>query len=299
MAWKNPIVKKGVVPGASCEVTPFVFKERLYRVENFKASTNFPGRPAQYRFHEDGFRIRDVEKDQIISIPLLNHYFAIAYVWQDRVYVYAGDYEQDLPWCNIRKLIMISSTDLITWTAPQIVLTAESDEHLFNTDICHDGKRFVMLYETDDESWPKFTFKFCESDDLVHWRKIPDALYGTNRYVGGPALYFEDNWYYSLYLEDLGEGYFETRITRSRDLIDWQDAPADRPFMTFDPERFTNPIHYPEVKELNASDVELCEWKGKTIIYFNGGDQLNCGDVQSAEFDGCPRELFEYFFKSK
>ena len=108
MAWKNPIVKKGVVPGCSCEVTPFVFKERLYRVENFKASANFPGRPVQYRFHEDGFHIRDVEKDQVISVPLLNHYFAIAYVWENRVYVYAGDFERDLPWWHIRKIVMIS-----------------------------------------------------------------------------------------------------------------------------------------------------------------------------------------------
>ena len=156
-----------------------------------------------------------------------------------------------------------------------------------------------MLYETDDKSWPKFTFKHCESDDLVHWRKIPEALYGTDKYVGGPALYFEDGWYYTLYLEDLGGGYYETRITRSRDLVDWQDAPENRAFLTFDPDRYTNPIHYPEVRELNASDVELCEWKGKTIIYFNGGDQLNCGDVQLAEFDGSPKELFAYFFESK
>lgn len=296
MPWKNPIVKKGVVPGALCEVTPFVFKDRLYRVENFKASSRFPGRPAQYRFHEDGFRIRDVEADCIISVPLLNHYFAIAYVWEDRVYVYAGDYELDRPWWEIRKLVMISSADLVAWTTPQVVMTSEHDEHLFNAAVCRDGGRFVMLYETDDKRWPKFTFKYCESDDLVNWRRIPGALYGTDKYVGGPALYFENGWFYTLYLEDLGGGYFETRITRSRDLLTWEDAPEGRPFLAYDPDRYPDPFHYPEVKELNASDAELCEWKGKTLIYFNGGDQLNCGDVQWAQFDGRPVELLESFF---
>ncbi len=295
--WKNPIVKKGVVPLAYAEVTPFVFGNRLYRLENFKRRDDFPNKPSQYRFHEDGFRIRDVEADRVISVPLLNHYFAIAYVWQDRVYVYAGYLDEDLPWWNIRQIVMIVSDDLITWSKPKVVLTAENDEHLFNTAVCYDGKRFIMLYETDEDRWPKFTFKYCESDDLVHWRRIPDALYGIDKYVGGPALYFEAGWFYTLYLESLGDGCYETRITRSQDLIHWQDAPTDRPFLTYDPNRYTNPIHYPEVKECNASDVELCEWKGKTIIYFNGGDQINCGDLQYAEFDGTPRQLFESFFR--
>ena len=299
MAWRNPIVKKGAITGAEAEVTPFVFKNRLYRVENFKASADAPNQPVEYRFHEDGFRIRDVETGRVISIPLLNHYFATAYVWGDRVYVYAGDLGLDQPWWHIQNLALISSADLVSWTAPQTVVTAENGEHLFNTAVCHDGRRFVMLYETDDARWPKFTFKFCESDDLVHWRRLPDALYGTDKYVGGPALYVADGWFYCLYLKDLGNEHYETHITRSRDLVRWEDAPADRPFLTFDPQRATNPARYPHVRERNASDVELCEWQEKTVIYFNGGDQQRCGDVQMAEFAGRPAELFACFFETQ
>jgi alpha-L-fucosidase len=54
----------------------------------------------------------------------------------------------------------------------------------------------------------------------------------------------------------------------------------------------------PEVKEINASDVELCEWpRGETYILFTGSDQRYAGDLQWATFEGTPRELLEHFFK--
>ena len=292
----NPLVKKGVIPGAYLEATPFVFKDRLYRLENFRKQHETPEKPVQYRFHEDGFRIRDVERDRVISIPLLNHYFGTAIVWNDRVHVFSGYLGEDEPWWHIREIVMISSTDLITWTAPKVVIRSEDGERLFNTSVCHDGTRFVMLYESDDARWPKFTFKYLQSDDLVSWRPVSGAFYGTDKYVGGPALYHEGAWYYTLYAHALGDGRFETRITRSRDLLTWEDAPNGRPFLTYDYEHRPDPIRFPEVRELSASDAELCSYQGKTIVYFNGGDQQGVSDLQWAEYDGLPKELFEIYF---
>ena len=96
----NPagLVRTGQIPGAWLEATPFVFRERLYRLENFRKQHETPEQPVQYRFHEDGFRIRDVEKDRVISVPLLNHYFGTAIVWEDRVYVFCGYLGEDKPW---------------------------------------------------------------------------------------------------------------------------------------------------------------------------------------------------------
>ena len=51
--------------------------------------------------------------------------------------------------------------------------------------------------------------------------------------------------------------------------------------------------------ESNASDAEVVYWKGKTLVYSAGGDQQMAGDLQWAEFDGTPRELFERFFASR
>src|SRR5690606_15455544 len=33
-----------------------------------------------------------------------------------------------------------------------------------------------------------------------------------------------------------------------------------------------------------------------TLVYYTGGDQQLCGDLQRAEFLGTPRELLEHFF---
>lgn len=293
---ERDLVRTGVVPGAQLEATPFVFRDRLYRLENFRKQLETPDKPVDYRFHEDGFRIRDVAKDRVISVPLLNHYFATAIVWNDRVYVFCCYLGEDEAWWHSREIRMISSDDLITWSAPKVLVRAAEGERLFNTAVCHDGQRFVLLYETDLKPWVKFTFKFMASTDLESWTPITDAVYGPDKYVGGPALYYAAPWYYVLYLEAMGEGCYDTHITRSKDLLTWQDAPANRPFLAHDPSHVPDPVRAPDVRELSASDAELCFFDGKTIVYFIGGDQQGISDLQQAEFDGPPEALLESFF---
>lgn len=294
--WTCRLVRTAAHSLVAGETSPFVWNNRLYRVENVPKSKEFPGEEVQYRFHEDEVRIRDVEDDRIVSVVLTNHYFGSGFVWQGRVYVFAGDYGTDEPWWQIKRIVMTSSDDLAHWTKPQVVIESENQEHLFNTSVCRGKDGFVLLYETNDSRWPPFTFKYCVSDDLLHWTRIPEAIYGRDKYVGGPALYYEGGRYYTLYLHDLGR-MWETRITRSVDLVHWEDAPAGRPFLTPDTEHRPDPEHFPEVREISASDAEICVWKGKTIVYFNGGNQQGVGDLQMAEFSGTLRELLEHYFE--
>jgi alpha-L-fucosidase len=285
------------------ETTPFVFGNRLYRVENWQKYFDLPGSAPGERFMEDQVRIWDIDSNQVVSVPFIAHSFGMAYCHDGRVHVFATRHETDRPWRHFRAIDMTSSSDLVHWTAPVTVIEAENDEHLFNTAVCHDGTRFVLLYETDDRRWPAFTFKYAESENLIHWRLIPDAVYGREKYVGGPALYVEGGWFYTLYLQDLGGysgGTWETRVTRSRDLRHWEDAPVERPFLAPDTSRVFTYNHFGrqvEVREINASDAELCFWQGSTLVYFNGGDQQTCGDLQQAEFKGTPRELLERFYE--
>lgn len=75
------------------EVTPFVFNDRLYRVENHPRYLDFKEqKDPTYLFHEDEVRIRDVEYDGIISIPLRNYYFGEGFIHKDRLYIYAAYY---------------------------------------------------------------------------------------------------------------------------------------------------------------------------------------------------------------
>jgi len=295
--WRCRLTRTAAIgPRIAAETTPFVLDGRLYRIENHPKHFDAPDRGPQYRFHEDEIRVRDVESDRIVSAPLRNHYFGHGFVWEDRLYLFAGDYGHDRPWWHIRRLVMISSRDLIHWDEPRVVIESEGNEHLFNTAVCRGADRFILLYETDDERWPKFTFKYCESDDLIHWKRIPDAIYGKDKYVGGPALYYEGGWYYTLYLRSLG-GKWQTCVTRSVDLVQWDDAPEDRPFLTFDPTHRPDPELHPDVYECNVSDAELCQWQGKTVVYFYGGNQRAEGDLQMAQFDGSPRELLEHYYE--
>lgn len=301
--WAHPLVRCGTVAQEMGETTPFVLGDRLYRVENWQKYLDLPGTAPGERFMEDQVRIWDVENKRVVSVPLTAHSFGMAYVHNGRVHVFATRHEADRPWRHFRFISMTSSDDLVNWRPPVTVIEAEGEESLFNTAVCHDGRRFVLLYETDDRRWPAFTFKYCESDDLVHWHRLPDAVYGRDKYVGGPALYWEGGWFYTLYLQDLGGyagGTWETRVTRSRDLRHWEDAPVERPFLAPDRSRvFTyhhggRPV---QVQEINASDAEICYWQGKTLVYFNGGDQQTCGDLQRAESGGTPRQLLERFYE--
>lgn len=155
----------------------------------------------------------------------------------------------------------------------------------------------MLLVESNDPAWPPFTFKYFVSDDLLHWQRVPNAIYGRDKYVGGPALYYEGGYYYTLYLHNLGNKRYETRVTRAKDLVNWQDAPDGRPFLTFDPNHRNLPLRPSHLQESNASDAELCEWNGKTLVYFTGSDQVIAGDLQWAEFDGTARELLEHFYQ--
>ncbi len=296
--WQSPLVKKGTIKPIMGETTPFVFKGRLYRLENWQKFMEIPRATCGERYLEDVVRIWDVESDRLVSVALTGHSFGMAFVWEDRVYVYSAAHPANSQWRTVTEITLTTSDDLLAWTPPEVVLRAEPGEHLFNVAVCRGRNRFILLYETNDKRWQPFTFKYCESTDLRHWTQIPDAIYGRDKYVGGPALYYGGGRYYTLYLQDLG-GKWETRITRSSDLLHWEDAPLDRPFLTFDPDR---PFEYwhqgalRNVREINASDAELCEWQGKTLVYFNGGDQQSAGDLQLAEFDGPPRQLLEAFF---
>ncbi|MCP3915957.1 MAG: hypothetical protein GY711_10415 [bacterium] len=297
-AWQNPIRKRGYLGSPLVEVTPFVFQDRLYRLENEQRFWTIAGAEPGARFHEDAVRVRDVETGAIVSVALTNHAFATALVHGGRVYVFAGDFGRGKGWRQVTQIAMTSSADLRNWSAPVTVLEAERGELIYNTAVCHDGDRFVLLYETNDRRWPAFTFKYCQNpdiDDPRGWERISGALYGTQEYVGGPALYFEGGWYYTLYLHALPTGW-ETRVTRSRDLERWQDAPPDRPFVSFDPGRTGLPLRSEEVRERNASDVELCHFEGQTLLYFTGSDQMVAGDLQWATYAGTPRQLFEEFF---
>ena len=295
-AWQAPWTNWCKLESPLVEVTPFVFQDKLYLMESWQKQWELPYEERETRFDEDEVRIRDLASDRIVSTPLIGHGLAMTFVWEGRAYVFAGNWGTEKKW-QVRDIEMTSSSDLKEWTPPVVVLHSNDDEKYFNVSVCRSADRFVMLVESNDPRWPAFTFKYFTSDDLVHWEPVPDAYYGVDKYVGGPALYCFDGTYYTLYLQALGDNHYETRITRSRDLVHWEDAPEGRPFVTFRPGTSVHPLRPDAIREQNTSDAEICYFRDRTYVYYTGGDQQYCGDLQRAEFMGTPRELLEYFFK--
>ena len=304
--WKSPVINRKVMDSAALpgELSPFRFKGEDYLLENVLAHYVNPGTPVGSRSHENHFRIRRESDDRMISIPLLNHYFASAYVWKDRCYCFAMGQTKDGGSIGTH-LNEIWSDDLISWSPVHRIFDfTDRNEHFCNTSVTYDGKRFVLLYETDNPSYPIYTFHFAESADLVNWTTIPDAVYAWDKYTGGGSLHWieEDGMYYlstlDLYPHPITRKIaYRFILSRSRDLIHWEDAPDDRPIIVPDFEHRPDPERHPDVYEISVSDLEYRQLPDRLKIYYIGGNQWGVCDNQVAEYPGTLREFFHEFYK--
>ena len=320
MTWQNKLIKKKCFDSPVVEQTPVIWKGKLLLVETWQ--THWEGVPQSEKQYY--VRIRDEQSGEIICRLMDGFGFSSAFVWKNKMYVYAtkctGGISVD------QSIYMSSSGNLTEWSEPKLVIERDDNEQLDNQSVCYDGKRFVMAYETSEYSL--FTLKFAESDDLINWRKVPNALYGAEKYAACPAIRYTGGYYYMLYLEyRRPKWWFETCVTRSKDLTTWVDAPHDRPVIVPD---VNTPVH-PDCpcpkhsdradeksedvdllflpmlqqepmcpangKECNTSDPDLVEWQGKTRVYFTGGCQHWGGLLQYAEFDGPMQEFFESYYE--
>ena len=123
---------------------------------------------------------------------------------------------------------------------------------------------------------------------LRNGTKLNEAVFGTNRYTACPTIRFASGFYYLLYLENRDPGhYFETFIARSSNLKNWERSSA-------------NPILVPEGLDegINASDPDIIEWQGKTILFYGVGDQLTWMNLKYNIYDKPMEEYFQWWFQS-
>ncbi|UCH36009.1 MAG: alpha-L-fucosidase [Armatimonadota bacterium] len=264
------LVKSGAKYGDICEATPFVWKGRLLLLVNIRPAS--AADPAQHYLE-----IRDVADDKALTSFGRGYSLASAFVWEGTLYVYAAR-NQDGGWHDVSEF---RTEDLVKWTEARVVIEEIPQEQLFNQSVCRAGDRFVMAYESNDARWPAFTIKFAESKDLVTWRKLPDCIFGTDRYTACPCLRYLDGYFYMLYLEHLQpRWWFETFMARSKDLVDWEPSPR-------------NPIIAPGPGEdINTSDPDLAEFDGKVLLYYSYGDQRTWSQLTWAAFTGTLRDFF-------
>ena len=268
------LVEKKLVRKDMCELSPIVWHGRLCHMACV--------RPAGGGSLEDYYlELTDAETGEELALFAQGYGLACAHVNNNTLYVFASRYENN----NWNDVTLFSSSDLQHWEKKVVI--QQENEHLFNSSVCEGPDGFVMAYESNDPKYPAFTTKFARSKDLENWEKMPDAIFGTNRYTACPCIRYVDGYYYVLYLEHRApRHYFETYITRSKDLKEWELSSA-------------NPVLRPvEIDDgINTSDPEVVEFGGKTYVYYAVGDQLTWMNIKRGVYPGSLKRFFEQWYE--
>lgn len=271
-----PVEEKKLFRRDMAEVTPIKWKGRLCLLES--------NRPPSGGTKKDYYiTLKDFETDEELARFAEGYSLASAIVHNNQLHVFASRFENS----NWNDVTMFQSVDLKKWSQ-KIVIKQDNDEHLFNSSVTYGPDGFIMTYESNDPDYPAFTIKFAQSDDLQEWTKLPDAVFGTNRYTACPTIRYSDGFYYLLYLENRNPGhYFDTFIARSNDLKNWKLSSAN-PVLTAE-----------ELDEgINASDPDIIEWKGKTMLFYGVGDQLTWMNLKYNVYSKSMKDYFKWWFQA-
>jgi len=267
------LLDKELVLKDLCEVSPFIWEERLCTMECIRPASG--GSISDYYL-----LLRDYETGKEMARCATGYGLASIIVHNGMIHIFASRWE-DGQW---RDVTQFKSADLQQWES-NLVIRGEK-EGIFNTSVCKDKNGFVMVYESSDKTYPAFTIKFAHSSDLANWKKLPDSIIGTNRYTACPSIHYVNGWYYVFYIERRSPRWvFETYVTRSEDLHHWELSAA-------------NPVLRAEdIDEgINASDPEIIEFAGNTYIYYAVGDQLTWMNIKRARYPGTLEQFLESWY---
>ena len=257
-----------------CEISPFVWNGKLMELVCVRPGSG--GSTEDY--HLD---LREAGNTEVRSTFATGYGLASAFVDGDIFYAVASRWVDG----NWNDVTLFSSRDLQTFE--QRVIIQQENEHLFNSTLCKGPDGYVLAYESNTPDYPAFTTKFAMSKDLQTFKKLPGATFGTNRYTACPEIHYADGYYYVLYLERRSpRHYFETYVTRSKDLKNWELSSA-------------NPVLSPVGLDdgINASDPALIEFGGKTYVYYCVGDQLTWMNAKRGVFPGPAAAYFARWYE--
>jgi alpha-L-fucosidase len=282
---KAPVItKKGTIGLDLVETTPFVFQNKLYRMEWFRNGSIL--------------RIMDHDSGAEISRFGPKHRFPCAYVRGDTVYVVGT--KETHGWTG-DTLTMFTSKDLKKWDE-RVIFKHPQGKTFCNTSLCMADGRFVMSYEQNEQG---FHAQFLESKDLLNWTMLPDEQkHNLGRYNAPHCLRWNLGWFYLFYLEAGKPHGYEQYVTRSRDLIHWEPSRLN-PVLAASPEdRIILNQKLSEAErgkvakaaDINNSDIDFCEFQGKLVINYSWGNQGGTEFLAEAEFNGTLEQFLTGWF---
>ena len=295
---KPQIRKLGTIDSDMVETTPIVINDRLYRFEYVRDN---------YKPNKTGksyFRFKDVETNAVTAPFAEGYHFGSAYNDNGTVTVFG------VPKIGGEIMTVFRSTDLVNWEDK--VIFNLPGWRLFNNSVCKGANGFIMAFEIGDppeECGHPFTIRFAESADLWNWALTPsDCVYAKDRYTACPYIRYipDDGNYYMIYLESLPGWGYVPYIARSKDLAEWHRSPVN-PVMMFDDaqdKKLGNFFFSPEERgrienalDINNSDFDMCEFLGRTVIYYSWGNQTGVEFLAEAVYEGSVTEFLQGFFE--
>jgi len=279
----NPkLSRSGISSDEFGEMTPVVFQDRMLLLGSAHESSE--ANPYDNRC----LWVEDVATGDVLSTFAPGYGLGSAFVDGDTFYAFAIPNDSG----GAQRIDCFQTTDLVSWES-RTALVARPGEELFNESVCKADGRYVMAYEVRDANYPPFTIYFAESRDLVTWERIPDAVYGTDRYTACPAIRYTDGTFHMLYTEHRKpRWWFETFLARSADLVHWEQSPR-------------NPVLAPQgVEGINTSDIDLVEYRDRfrrphVRVYYATGNQRTWGFATWADFAGSHREFFDWYYPER
>ena len=311
---KKPLIRKlGTIECNNIvETTPIVWKGELYRFEVVR-SKSFTAANACTHWSDLGDEpcLRFIHVRSNKSTPLFadGHTFGFPIVVGDMMYVVTGSRN----YWGSDGLVFYRSGDLENWE--QYAEVNLPGWKIYNMNIAEKDGEFTLMIEISapiEEAGPtQFTFRFMKSTDMTNWTMTPsECVFQKDRYAGSPALYTleDDPYYYVGYLEGYPEYRFGNSLARSKDLINWEYSPIN-PVLMYDEVEdkktaspFLTPADRARIEaalDTNNSDMELCEYLGRTIIYYSWGDQKGTEFLAEACYEGSMKDFLTGFFEVK
>lgn len=271
----SSIIKGSVISGAAGELSPIVFNNSLYFVSFGRSSIDL----------SQGFvKIQNQNLSTFSTFPF-PYAYGCAYVENGTVHLFASS--ESNPGNSI---VTVSSTDLITWTAPQVIFTAPSNQTMYNTSAAKTDAGYVISYEIHEENYASAWFyqKFLTSTDLVTWISI-GGHYEHGLDASCPMIRFVNGYYYLFNAHDNGPGTVGPRyimwVTRSKDLINFEDSLI--------------PVLVPKADGSEGNDnadMDSIEFNGRLIIVYGVGDQTTWGLMKQAYYSGTIEEFVQQFY---
>lgn len=294
-----PKIRKMGACSPNGEMTPFVWKGRLMRMELVDPLNGTDNTIRRYA------GIRDVETGEIISTFADDSYFHAAYVEDGTIYVTGVDMKDH---GTIR---VYESKDLKTWS--NRVLLSNPGWVYYNTALTKGPDGYVILMEAsapEEYVGVKFTFFFATSPDLKEWTFMDynECAFSKERYNGGPWMRYSEGWYYVISVTELPCQHYTNYIFRTKDFKDWYVGYYNPILMPDEDDRKISP-HAADLTEelleqitgtgfnINNSDIDMCDWNGKIYMNYLVGNQLGFYYMCEAEYDGTVADFLKSYFE--